>query len=375
MREVKTSTDNIELIQDSTDSSSPFPSGVSKKSCKKISLGVIILLILTAALVCFLLVGQNPQGTSVPLSPKRISTTPDPVLELYPDWLYTAPDQVNEDYYRFWASSPFKNESIAVKNKYLNKILATEYPNPYDKLIIFITMASFEVQRRMLIRVHQINLYRDYNISFKFVIGSPPPAYRQTVVFENKTYGDMIFLENVPDTRDMSRTIKIFELFKLIEDNYPVYKYIGKMDGDCFLNIPGFLQEFFTEEIQNYELALIAGMVRGLGKYDWAQGGLEIYSYKLMLIINRLYESVHRTVYEEDFQIGWYLGDAEVNYTVVEIPDNRAFDFRGHHNIFNDTIRPHDLKIESDYLNVASCFNKDGVNYTQVEKMRESNWT
>ncbi|RYE13463.1 MAG: hypothetical protein EOP45_21150, partial [Sphingobacteriaceae bacterium] len=316
----------------------------------------------------------------------KVDPLPDPVLEIDPYWLEST--SVEDPWFaRYWAYSPFKNATLKVKNFYLNMILEKEYEfssERYDKLLIGINVGGGEFQRRSLIRTHQIDKYKEYNITWRFFIGRVSGDIKESVKTENDTYGDIVVLDHVPDLVDESRTIKLFEFFRYVEAYYPVYKYVAKMDTDCFLNIPVLLKDFFTKEAQDLELGIMALFVTGLGRLEWAQGGFEAYSYKLMILINRIYERIHRTVYEEDFQIGWYLNDAEVNFTKVSLTPSRAYDFMyGNREIFkyndrdihNDTVRIHELKKEEDYIMVSACFNEYGVNYEQVLRMRAKNWT
>jgi hypothetical protein len=309
---------------------------------------------------------------------KKVSPVPDPVLELYPDWLESTPHDQSAYNSRYDAYSPFENESLAVKKTYLSQILTTTYKvsNDHDnKILVLVLTASMDIQRRQIMRAHQINPYKKYNLTFKFVLGNTPSEYRQIIKHENDTYGDLLILEDVPDTKDIARTIKLFETFKYIEEKLPVYKYIAKIDTDCFVNIAGFMNNYFNETVQEFELAAIGAIVRR-GRLEWIQGGFMAYSYKLMLFINKMYSKVRRTVYEEDFQMGWYLNDAQVNYTKVEVKQgHQAYDFYyDFQDVFNDTIRVHELKKERDYVNVANCFDENGINHSHISLMRETGW-
>jgi len=309
----------------------------------------------------------------------RANPIPDPVMDMFPDWLEGIPVE-DPGTARYSASSPWKNESLAVKELYLNKILDTEYiaSNEVSKtvLIIILTNAN-NFQRRQLMRAHQIQPYTAFkNITWRFVLGSPPPVWRQSLKYENDTYGDLLFLESVPDTKDIARSIKLLEFYKYAETNLPVYKYIAKLDTDTFVNIASLMKNYFNQDVDKFALASVGAVVR-LGILDWPQGGFFAFSYKLMIFVNRIYGLVPRTVYEEDFQIGWYLRDAEVNYTRVELPLGSyiAYDFNlAWRDVFNETVRVHELKDETDYITVANCFNENGVNSTHIWLMRETAW-
>jgi hypothetical protein len=153
------------------------------------------------------------------------------------------------------------------------------------------------------------------------------------------------------------------------------------MDTDCFLNVPNFYRNYFNTTVQELDFAVIALFIENLGKMVWPMGAFEAISWKVMLLVNRLHENVAFSNWAEDLQLGWYLHDAELNYTRVAFPTEIAYDFRFGCNpswltdVVDNALRVHELKSERDYINVASCFNESGINKAQVALMRASNWT
>jgi hypothetical protein len=250
--------------------------------------------------------------------------------------------------------------------------------NPTDKLLIGISSAVKDIQRRHLFRAHQIQPYNEYKeITWKFFLFEPPANFREAIKYENETYGDIIILEGISDTRENARAIKPFEIFTYVEKHMSVYKYVAKIDTDTFLNVPDFYKEYFNETVQNMEYTIIAPIC--FGRFNWPMGAFEALSWKLVRILNKLYKYVKRTSYAEDLQIGWYLFDAGIKYDFVQLEEDRAFEFRGPNHgpgdIPYNAIRIHELKYEEIYLMIAGCFNKDGVNKTYIDEMRALNWT
>jgi hypothetical protein len=277
--------------------------------------------------------------------------------------------------------SPFKNETLAVRNKILEEALSTStvLKNKSNKILIGISVAHNDFQRRHLIRAMQIHPYQHYGITLRFIVGSPREEYREALTYENQTYGDLIILKDFPDNRLMANIFKTYEFFKYVEQNMDVYKYVGKMDTDCFLNIPMFWKGYFNETVQELDLAIIAVYIRIGGNFDWPQGGFYVVSWKMMVILNRLHESVKHTSRHEDMQIGWYLYDAEIDYDKIEFPPSTAYDFCIHYSechmqVNNETVRIHELKTDQDYLDVAHCFTPEGPNTTHINLMNQTNW-
>jgi len=271
---------------------------------------------------------------------------------------------------------------MAVRRKYYDQIvnMNVTFTDPSKELLVGVSVTTADFQRRHLIRTHQIKPYVAYtNITFKFIMAKPPQVYEEALKLENQTYGDILVLD-FDDSRETSRSIKPYEFYKHVEKHMGVWKYVAKLDGDCFLNIPDFYKTYFNESTQSLGVALISLMIKGLGRFDWPMGAFEALSWRLMLFVNRLYENVPRTTWEEDLQLGWYLSDAEVDYIQVALDNERAYDFRpGTHphwvtDVFYNAVRVHELKVEKDYVMVANCFNATGVNIAQIDRMRAANW-
>ena len=73
--------------------------------------------------------------------------------------------------------------------------------------------------------------------------------------------------------------------------------------------------------------------------------------------------------------------DTDIKMAQIELNSTQAYDFRPGtafswvNDVFYDSVRVHDLKSDQDYINVASCFTQQGINTSQVDHMRNYNWT
>jgi hypothetical protein len=281
----------------------------------------------------------------------------------------------------------YKNETIRVRDQYWNQILNRNklYEDQnVANILIGIVISAGDFQRRQFIRTLQIKPYNDYKIHFKFVLGNPTLLHQRSVKYENDTYGDIIVLEHIGDTRATGRTLKSYEFYRYVEKNLPQYTHIGRMDSDCFLNVADFWDLYMNETVLKSDTTIIAAYVDSyfkgkLGKFDWPQGSFYTMTRDLMLIINKFHELVPKMVVEEDCQLAWYLFDAEIDYTKVQLDTSRNYDFNGGlpgwtHNVYNNTIKVHELKTDEEYLAVANCFDEKGVNTTMINLMRDANW-
>ena len=255
----------------------------------------------------------------------------------------------------------------------LQEILAKDQSVLPNSMLIGIFTSSRDFQRRHLLRTQQIEPYKSSKVTFRFILGIPPLTYRQSLVYENITYGDLIILENVPDTYYAANSYKTFEYFKYVEQNLNTFKYIGKMDTDTFLSIPDFLEECFNQTVQKTDLAIIGNWIHG-GVLPWAQGAFYVLSWKVSLIINRLYDTVARRTRHEDFQVALFLYDAKIDYNHVAINEDRSYDRILRWPIDYNAYRVHKIKDESTYLMITSCFTPQGVNKTQIDYWKGREW-
>jgi hypothetical protein len=287
---------------------------------------------------------------------------------------------------RNFTKSPHKLEASRVKEYYFTDIskAKVELKSENNLMLIGILVPPLDFQRRALMRTHQIRPFRNYSISFKFFMGESTPALQEALEFENQTYGDLIILKGIKDNLLRNESRKVFEFFKYVEHNMDVYKYIAKLDTDCYLNVAGLWDYHFNKEVQDLEFGIISRFRQNFAPFDFPQGGFVALSWKSLLMLNKLYEFVPlSTKFNEDAQLAWYFHDAEIKLTQIELTHKQAYDFRPDVILSNwkstdvsyEAIQLHILKTDHDYLNVASCFSSRGINVSQVNHMREINWT
>jgi len=310
-------------------------------------------------------------------------------VSLWSHWANVSCQHVHPFFVAFlnkvWTPSNYTQQTREVRDKWFEQINKTNVilDDQHDKLLIGISSRGLDFQRRHLVRSHQINPHKSsqYGITWRFVLFTPEEEYLNAIKVENQTYGDIIILNAFNDSREASRTYKPFEWFKYVEKNMKQYKYVAKLDTDCFVNVPILWRDYFNQTVMQLDYSIVALFIEQVGPLVWPMGAFEALSWKTMLLINRFYENVNITDEAEDLQIGWYLNDAQINFTRVDIPSELGYDFRPGCNpswftdIKYNAVRIHELKREEDYVMVANCFNSEGVDKKRVDMMRTLNWT
>jgi hypothetical protein len=254
----------------------------------------------------------------------------------------------------------YANITRQVYNLYFDEIASRKDVLP-KKMLIGIPTGAYDFQRRALVRSYQIDPYKDkYDITFKFILGNPPLEYMPGLEYENKTYGDILILWDIPDDRQTGRTLKSPEFYKYVEKHMPEYKYIGRMDTDCYAELDRFWAKYFNETVQELEFAYVAAYIRTIVPQweagflnDWPHGAFYVISWKMMLMFNRFWNLVPREIEYDDQMMGRYNYDTGLNCTDVKFETEETVEFSGNLNFNKKVIRVHELKYEMDYIRVA----------------------
>ena len=114
--------------------------------------------------------------------------------------------------------SPYRNEVQIVKKIFYDQIKNVEIKK-YGSMLIGVFISPENFQRRLLMRVHQISPFKNYNVTFRFVIGLPDSGIQEDIKYENETYGDIILLDQLVDRTESARFYKPFEFSQYVEKN------------------------------------------------------------------------------------------------------------------------------------------------------------
>ncbi|KAI7774895.1 hypothetical protein LA080_007678 [Diaporthe eres] len=140
-------------------------------------------------------------------------------------------------------SSPMRNES---KSEGQNG-----QHNPWLAAVI---SAAGDAERRILIRSSWMQLFRDVPFDGRFVVSNPGQRWTEAVASENRTYGDMIVLDNIAEDDVTANTVKTLELYKWLIRSGVRYEFVSKMDTDLWLNARGFWDRFLVPRMTRSSL-------------------------------------------------------------------------------------------------------------------------
>lgn len=104
----------------------------------------------------------------------------------------------------------------------------------------------------MLIRSSWMQLFRDVPFDGRFVVSNPDQQWTEAVASENRTFGDMIVLDNIPEDDVTANTVKTLEFYKWLIRNGVRYEFVSKMDTDLWLNARGFWDRFLAPRMTRY---------------------------------------------------------------------------------------------------------------------------
>jgi hypothetical protein len=248
-------------------------------------------------------------------------------------------------------------------------------------ILIGISCKSTDFHKRQIMRSVQIEPYKDYDITWKFILGKPPKLYEDAIEGENKIHNDLIILWDMEDTKENAKSVKPFVFFKYVEKNVSFHNYVAKMDEDTFMNIPEFWKRFFTPEIRASNRGVI-GRILDMGGCTFPEGGFEAIAWDLMEAINRVYDPNKRDHVEEDKQIGRYFCNHSISIENFDMKYDAAFYYdplvydatKVCHSPLPDSVRIHNIKSEQDYLVVASCYSPGGYNQERVDYYKSVSW-
>lgn len=248
----------------------------------------------------------------------------------------------------------------------------SEYQYAAHPRWLIATMSRVESStRRELIRNTWQTLYVSPVFETRFVIANYNHSLSHFIEHENRTHGDLVCLENVPQSTREAQTIMPVEYFKRIVakagSGGRTYDFVSKVDDDVFLVASKFFADFIAPRLHPTPATttLIARWMKKTRKYPWPQGSFYTLSWDLILFLAESHTRLPIDNMPEDVMIGELLGRGKIKYDFVVLDDKRAFDFTDPNThqavaVTKDAIAPHMLKDDSLYRQVATLFNEDG---------------
>lgn len=248
----------------------------------------------------------------------------------------------------------------------------------------------------MIIRGTWQRLYHDpTRFATRFVISDATEQWRSVIEAENATYGDLIMLSHLDESREVANSIKTAEFFKYLQLQGQRWEFVTKMDDDSFIDAKAFFDHYLMPRLGRGSSGSTV-IARTLGKseeYPFKYPGGQFYTmtWDAVEVIASAYTrnpQLPDGVADEDVLAGYFLARSGLNITFVDMPNNVAFDYTQggrngaqnestawardgadlmawDHAIGPGSLQPHKMKSDKDYLQVSACFDANGLKTAQ----------
>ncbi|KAJ3119446.1 hypothetical protein HK100_000319 [Physocladia obscura] len=246
-------------------------------------------------------------------------------------------------------------------------------------------------KRRQIIRETWQKLYATPDITCRFILAkaNDPDTQLDYILFENETFGDLVVLDSIPEDSRTANTVKSIEFFKSLNpylngtNSHLRRDFVSKADDDSFIYATEFRKRYLD---QNYaqERTIIGRNCSGCKPYLYAAGQFYTMSLPMIDHISQLHATNKIINMDEDALNGLLLLNNHEfhpqNYTFIHVENKFAFDWSpaindsslNNHRVTIDSLNPHKMKQDADYLLVASLFGPDGVDHAMVESLDQT---
>ncbi|KAG8168919.1 hypothetical protein KVR01_001668 [Diaporthe batatas] len=272
-----------------------------------------------------------------------------------------------------------------------DSVLESFVPRPWLAAVI---CSVGDFARRRLIRSTWMSLYRNIPFDGRFVVANPGSQWTEAVAEENRTYGDMIVLENIAEDDITANTVKTLEFYKWLVSRSPRrYEFVSKMDTDVWLNAHGFWNRFLLPQMGRKAETLgysrksnrtVIGELYWSETYDlvFPHGAMYTASWDMVELLASLQEQFN-VLTGEDMAVAVLLLKSKTLVNFINFRGSEKFDFdegdtRGdgtawarpethpdatYHALVagSNPIAVHQLKSEESFLKVAECFDEQGA--------------
>lgn len=261
--------------------------------------------------------------------------------------------------------------------------------NPWLAAVI---SAAGDAERRMLIRSSWMQLFQDVPFDGRFVVSNPGQQWTEAVAGENRTYGDMIVLDNIAEDDVTANTVKTLEFYKGLVRNGLRYEFVSKMDTDLWLNARGFWDRFIVprmtkSSLDGHFVSIVNNTVIGELYYSktydlvFPHGAMYTMTWDMVELLASLQEEF-QVVTGEDMATAVLMLKGRQKSNFVNFKGTEKFDYddsdtRGdgtawarrqthpnstyHALVGEEPIAVHQLKDERLWNKVADCFDQNGI--------------
>ena len=283
-----------------------------------------------------------------------------------------------------WIGNPSRNLSPGPLLKSQSQFGSNHQDNQPRWLIS--TMSAVDsLARRDTIRNTWQALYASPVFETRFVIANYNDSWSYSIEQENRTYGDLVRLDNVEPGAKEAHTIKTMEYFKHIVaeagSRGRCYDFVSKIDDDVFLVATKFFSDYLAPRLHPMPATrtLIARWMQKTRRHPWPQGSFYTLSWDMILLLAQSHTQSSLFDIPEDVMVGELLGREQVKYEFVKLDKKRAFDVAGPDThppgtVGKEAIAPHMLKDDKLYRQVASLFDESGWNGKSMVGITDTNW-
>ncbi|KAF6843892.1 putative beta-1,3-N-acetylgalactosaminyltransferase 2 [Colletotrichum musicola] len=258
-------------------------------------------------------------------------------------------------------------------------------------LAAVISTAS-DVERRMIIRSTWMKLFQDVPFDGRFVVSNPGPQWTRILSQENRTFGDLIVLDHIPEDDITANTIKTLEFYKWLVAHSPKYEFVSKMDTDLWLNARGFWERFLLPRLsRSNETGTLTSTVERtvVGELYYSpywdlvfpHGAMYTVTWDMVELLSSL-QGKFKVVTGEDMAVATLMLKGHERANFVNFRGTEKFDYNDndaredeyawarqnthpysidHAIVGQDAIAVHQLKDEKLWFKVADCFDETGV--------------
>ena len=258
-----------------------------------------------------------------------------------------------------------------------NAAILPDPPSHEPSWLLATIIGAQNQQRRNIIRTSWQRVFASPKYDFRFIIADlDNDLWTPFLQAENDTYGDLIRLDGLPEDRYTANTIKTMEFITALTTGRlhgippgKRYDWVSKVDDDTFLDPNAFHAEFLAQQPVN-EMTLVGMLYEGWQSgrdYSYPSGRFYTMSWPLAAKLGSLYVTNRIVNEHEDALIGRLLYEGNQDYNLIGFPyerspnigdggpDNVAF-------INATTYIMHNMKEDTEYLQVASLFDRRGYN-------------
>ena len=230
-------------------------------------------------------------------------------------------------------------------------------------LIATISPALGQLRRNMIRNTWQKS-YRGPPATMRFILASAGEQWMPLIEAENATYGDLIMLSHLSDSKELGMKTKELDFFQWLVQSGMRWRYVSKLDDDSYLDATGFYKRLLGPLLMREPdgNTMIARQLYWHNP-EFAYPGGQFYTLSWPLIEALAAAYTTKPVRDDyaDLVIGRLLHDDNVEFDFIQMGNSVAFDFDAKngdkdswsHSITEGSLNPHQLKDNEIFLQVA----------------------